>query len=90
MSIKELIELLQEQAKIVGYDADVMMWDDDIVNADRIRVAYTDTKGDRKYMYIALSDDKTISHDNAKKFIESFASRFSIESPLTANLNTQR
>ena len=33
MSIKELIELLQEQAKIVGYDADVMMWDDDIVNA---------------------------------------------------------
>ena len=33
MSIKELIELLQEQAKIVGYDADVMMWGDDIVNA---------------------------------------------------------
>ena len=64
--------------------------DNDITNADRIRVAYNDAKGDRKYMYIALSDDKTISHDNAKKFIESFASRFSIESPLTVNLNTQR
>lgn len=33
MSIKELIDLLQEQAKIIGYDADVMMWGDDIVNA---------------------------------------------------------
>lgn len=64
--------------------------DNDITNADRIRVAYTDTKGDRKYMYIALSDDKTISHDNAKKFIESFAARFSIDNPLTVNLNTQR
>ena len=64
--------------------------DTDITNADKIRVAYNDAKGDRKYMYITLSDDKTISHDNAKKFIESFASRFSIESPLTVNLNTQR
>jgi hypothetical protein len=64
--------------------------DTDITNADKIRVAYNDTKGDRKYMYITLSDDKTISHDNAKKFIESFASRFSIESPLTVNLNTQK
>lgn len=33
MSIKELIDLLQEQAKIIGYDADVTMWGDDIVNA---------------------------------------------------------
>ena len=64
--------------------------DTDITNADRIRVAYNDAKGERKYIYIALSDDKTISHDNAKKFIESFASRFSIDSPLTVNLNTQR
>ena len=64
--------------------------DTDITNADKIRVAYNDAKGDRKYMYITLSDDKTVSHDNAKKFIESFASRFSIESPLTVNLNTQR
>lgn len=64
--------------------------DTDITNADKIRVAYNDAKGNRKYMYITLSDDKTISHDNAKKFIESFASRFSIESPLTVNLNTQR
>lgn len=64
--------------------------DTDITNADKIRVAYNDTKGDRKYIYITLSDDKTISHDNAKKFIESFASRFSIESPLTVNLNTQK
>ena len=64
--------------------------DTEITNADKIRVAYNDAKGDRKYMYITLSDDKTISHDNAKKFIESFASRFSIESPLTVNLNTQR
>ena len=65
--------------------------DDDIVNADRVRVAFNvKHKEKRQYMYIALSDDKTISHDNAKKFIESFASRFSIESPLTVNLNTQR
>lgn len=64
--------------------------DTDITNADRIRVAYNDAKGERRYIYIALSDDKTISHDNAKKFIESFASRFSIDSPLTVNLNTQR
>ena len=64
--------------------------DTDITNADRIRVAYNDAKGERKYIYIALSDNKTISHDNAKKFIESFASRFSIDSPLTVNLNTQR
>lgn len=64
--------------------------DTDITNADKIRVAYNDAKGNRKYMYITLSDDKTISHDNAKKFIESFDSRFSIESPLTVNLNTQR
>ena len=65
--------------------------DDDIVNADRVRVAFNvKNKEKRQYMYIALSDDKTISHDNAKKFIESFASRFSIESPLTVNLNTQR
>ena len=64
--------------------------DTDITNADKIRVAYNDAKGDRKYMYITLSDDKTISHDNAKKFIESFASRFSKESPLTVNLNTQK
>ena len=64
--------------------------DTDINNADKIRVAYNDAKGNRKYMYITLSDDKTISHDNAKKFIESFVSRFSIESPLTVNLNTQR
>ena len=64
--------------------------DTDITNADRIRVAYNDAKGERKYIYIALSDDKTISHDNAKKFIESFASRFSIDSHLTVNLNTQR
>ena len=41
-------------------------------------------------MYIALSDDKTISHENAKKFIASFASRFSIDNPLTVNLDTQK
>lgn len=64
--------------------------DDDIVNADRVRVAYDDSKGKRQYMYIALSDDKTISHENAKKFIASFASRFSIDNPLTVNLDTQR
>lgn len=64
--------------------------DDDIVNADRVRVAYNDSKGKRQYMYIALSDDKTISHENAKKFIASFASRFSIDNPLTVNLDTQR
>lgn len=64
--------------------------DDDIVNADRVRVAYNDSKGKRQYMYIALSDDKTISHENAKKFIASFASRFSIDNPLTINLDTQR
>lgn len=64
--------------------------DTDITNADKIRVAYNDAKGNRKYMYITLSDDKTISHDNAKKFIGSFASRFSIDSPLTVNLNTQK
>ena len=64
--------------------------DDDIVNADRVRVAYDDSKGKRQYMYIALIDDKTISHENAKKFIASFASRFSIDNPLTVNLDTQR
>lgn len=64
--------------------------DDDIINADRVRVAYNDSKGKRQYMYIALSDDKTISHENAKKFIASFASRFSIDNPLTVNLDTQR
>lgn len=64
--------------------------DDDIINADRVRVAYDDSKGKRQYMYIALSDDKTISHENAKKFIASFASRFSIDNPLTVNLDTQR
>lgn len=64
--------------------------DDDIVNADRVRVAYDDSKGKRQYMYIALSDNKTISHENAKKFIASFASRFSIDNPLTVNLDTQR
>jgi hypothetical protein len=64
--------------------------DDDIVNADRVRVAYNDSKGKRQYMYIALSDDKTISHENAKKFIASFASRFSTDNPLTVNLDTQR
>lgn len=64
--------------------------DDDIVNADRVRIAYDDSKGKRQYMYIALSDDKTISHENAKKFIASFASRFSIDNPLTVNLDTQR
>lgn len=64
--------------------------DDDIVNADRVRVAYNDSKGKRQYMYIALSDDKTISHENAKKFIASFASRFSIDNPLTVNLDTQK
>ena len=64
--------------------------DDDIVNADRVRVAYNDSKEKRQYMYIALSDDKTISHENAKKFIASFASRFSIDNPLTVNLDTQR
>lgn len=64
--------------------------DDDIINADRVRVAFNDSKGKRQYMYIALSDDKTISHENAKKFIASFASRFSIDNPLTVNLDTQR
>lgn len=64
--------------------------DDDIINADRVRVAYDDSKGKRQYMYIALSDDKTISHENAKKFIASFASRFSIDNPLTVNLDTRR
>lgn len=64
--------------------------DDDIINADRIRVAYNDSKGKRQYMYIALDDDKTISHENAKKFISSFASRFSVDNPLTVNLDTQR
>lgn len=64
--------------------------DDDIINADRVRVAYDDSKGKRQYMYITLSDDKTISHENAKKFIASFASRFSIDNPLTVNLDTQR
>lgn len=64
--------------------------DDDIINADRVRVTYDDSKGKRQYMYIALSDDKTISHENAKKFIASFASRFSIDNPLTVNLDTRR
>ena len=65
--------------------------DDDIVNADRVRVAFNvKHKEKRQYMYIALSDDKTISHDNAKSFIGSFASRFSKYSPLTVNLNTGR
>lgn len=65
--------------------------DDDIVNADRVRVAFNvKHKEKRQYMYIALSDDKTISHDNAKSFIGSFASRFSKVSPLTVNLNTGR
>lgn len=64
--------------------------DDDIINADRVRVAFNDSKGKRQYMYIALSDDKTISHENAKKFIASFASRFSIDNPLTVNLDTQK
>ena len=65
--------------------------DDDIVNADRVRVAFNvKHKEKRQYMYIALSDDKTISHDNAKSFIGSFASRFSKDSPLTVNLNTGR
>lgn len=65
--------------------------DDDIVNADRVRVAFNvKHKEKRQYMYIALSDDKTISHDNAKSFIGSFASRFSKESPLTVNLDTGR
>lgn len=64
--------------------------DDDIINADRVRVAFNDSKGKRQYMYIALSDDKTIPHENAKKFIASFASRFSIDNPLTVNLDTQR
>ena len=64
--------------------------DDNIVNADRVSVAFNvKNKEKRQYIYIALSDDKTISHDNAKSFIGSFASRFSIESPLTVNLNTQ-
>lgn len=64
--------------------------DTDITNADRVRVAFNvKNKEKRQYMYIALSDDKTISHENAKSFIGSFASRFSKESPLTVNLNTQ-
>lgn len=63
--------------------------DTDITNADRVRVAFNvKNKEKRQYIYIALSDDKTISHNNAKSFIGSFASRFSIESPLTVNLNT--
>lgn len=65
--------------------------DDDIVNADRVRVAFNvKHKEKRQYMYIALSDDKTISYDNAKSFIGSFASRFSKDSPLTVNLDTRR
>lgn len=65
--------------------------DDDIVNADRVRVTFNVKHNEkRQYMYIALSDDKTISHDNAKSFIGSFASRFSKDNPLTVNLNTGR
>lgn len=65
--------------------------DTDITNADRVRVAFNiKTSEKRQYMYIALSDDKTISHDNAKSFIGSFASRFSKDSPLTVNLDTGR
>lgn len=65
--------------------------DDDIVNADRVRIAFNvKNKEKRQYRDIILSDNKTISHENAKKFIASFASKFSKDNPLTVNLDTRR